>query len=216
MVIKLTQIININKNSSKDEIKEKLDFLSSEIKKGKIAILPTGTIYGICANAFNKESIKKIYDIKKRDFSKPLIVLVNSLEMLDNITYGLSNLETKIITKFWPGPLTIILKKKANISNLVTADKETVGIRWDDSFIISQIIERINLPIVAPSANISGHENADCIENIETEIKEKVDYIVNIGKLTSLEPSTLIMTDKSDIKILREGRIKLKEFTKFI
>lgn len=212
----MTQIINIDESLSKEKLKEKIDFLSSEIKKGKIAILPTGTIYGICANAFNEESVKKIYDIKKRDYSKPLIVLVNSLEMLNDITYGLTELENKIITKFWPGPLTIILKKKANISNIVTANKETVGIRWDDSFVINQIIGRINVPIVAPSANISGHKNADCIENIESEVKEKVDYIVNIGKLKSLDASTLIMTDKSDIKILREGRIKLKELAKFI
>lgn len=216
MVINLTQIIDINDNIEKIELLEKINFLANEIKQGKIAILPTSTIYGICTNAFNEESVKRIYDVKKRDVSKPLIVLVNSKEMLNNITYGLNDLEEKITEKFWPGPLTVILKKKNNISDVVTANKQTLGVRWDSNFVINKILEIAKVPIVAPSANISGHNNADSIESIEEEVKRKVDYIVNIGKLTNLETSTLIQIEKEDIKILREGRIKKDELIKFI
>lgn len=210
----MKKIINIDSSMDKTEIDKVLKKLSYEISLGKVAILPTSTIYGICTNALNKDSVERIYEIKKRNKEKPLIVLVNGIQMLNKITYGLSNLEEKIINKFWPGPLTLVLKKKKCISNVVTGGKDTVGIRWDSNYIINEIITNANVPIVAPSANISGNCNADSIENIEEEIKEKVDYIVDVGRLSDLKESTLIKVKNENLEILREGKIKKEEILK--
>lgn len=196
----------------KTEVNKVLKKLAHEIRLGKIAILPTSTIYGICTNALNEESVRKIYEIKRRNNEKPLIVLVNGIKMLNKITYRLNRLEEKLVNKFWPGPLTLVLKKKKCISNVVTGGKDTVGVRWDGNYIINEIISNAKVPIVAPSANISGNCNADSIEKIETEIKEKVDYIVNVGKLNDLKESTLVQVQNDNLKILREGKIKKEEF----
>lgn len=209
----MAEIINII-NLDEEEINKKIEFLANKILEGKIVILPTSTIYGICANAFNEKKVKKIYEIKKRDYSKPLIVLVNSIEMVNSLTCGLNELESKIAKKFWPGPLTLVLKKNKKISDIVTAKKDTLGIRIDSNNIINKIIEKTGVPLVAPSANISGKKNIDCIENIESEMKDKVDYIVNIGKLDNLEESTLIKVENNKINVLREGKIKEKELLK--
>lgn len=196
----------------KTEVNKVLKKLAHEIRLGKIAILPTSTIYGICTNALNEESVRKIYEIKRRNNEKPLIVLVNGIKMLNKITYRLNRLEEKLVNKFWPGPLTLVLKKKKCISNVVTGGKDTVGVRWDGNYIINEIISNAKVPIVAPSANISGNCNADSIEKIEAEIKEKVDYIVNVGKLNDLKESTLVQVQNDNLKILREGKIKKEEF----
>lgn len=196
----------------KTEVNKVLKKLAHEIRLGKIAILPTSTIYGICTNALNEESVRKIYEIKRRNNEKPLIVLVNGIKMLNKITYRLNRLEEKLVNKFWPGPLTLVLKKKNCVSNVVTGGKDTVGVRWDGNYIINEIISNAKVPIVAPSANISGNCNADSIEKIETEIKEKVDYIVNVGKLNDLKESTLVRVQNDNLKILREGKIKKEEF----
>lgn len=195
----------------KIEVNKVLKKLAYEIRLGKIAILPTSTIYGICTNALNEESVRKIYEIKRRNNEKPLIVLVNGIKMLNKITYRLNRLEEKLVNKFWPGPLTLVLKKKKCILNVVTGGKDTVGVRWDGNYIINEIISNAKVPIVAPSANISGNCNADSIEKIETEIKEKVDYIVNVGKLNDLKESTLVQVQNDNLKILREGKIKKEE-----
>lgn len=206
----------MNKIIEIDKIEEKeLVFLANELRNGKIFVLPTSTIYGICCNALNKDAVKKVYDLKKRESNKPLIVLVDSLDMLNDITYGLNNLEQKIVSKFWPGPLTIILKKKDIVPNIVTANSDTLGIRIDSNEIVNKLIERSRVPIVAPSANISGNNNIESIEDLEKEIVEKVDYIIDCGRIENKLESTLIKVENNEINILREGKIKRKEIEEF-
>ena len=188
-----------------------IEFLAEELKNGKIFILPTSTIYGICGNALNENTVKKIYKIKKRQYNKPLIVLVNNKKMLNNITYGLNNIEEKIISKFWPGPLTLILKKKNIVPNIVTSNGDSVGIRVDSNKIVNSLIEKSNVPIVAPSANISNKDNITCIDDIEEEIFDLVDYIIEGGKLKDTQESTIIKVNNEQIQVIREGKIKKNE-----
>ena len=188
-----------------------IEFLAEELKNGKIFILPTSTIYGICGNALNENTVKKIYKIKKRQYNKPLIVLVNNKKMLNNITYGLNNIEEKIISKFWPGPLTLILKKKNIVPNIVTSNGDSVGIRVDSNKIVNSLIEKSNVPIVAPSANISNKDNITCIDDIEEEIFDLVDYIIDGGKLKDTQESTIIKVNNEQIQVIREGKIKKNE-----
>lgn len=201
----------MSKVISEQELYKNIDFYANELKNGKNFVLPTSTIYGICTNALNEQAINKIYKIKRREYTKPLIVLVNDYDMLKRVCFDLNEIENKIAIKFWPGPLTMILKKKSIIPNIVTANKDTVGIRIDSSKIINTLIEKSGVPIVAPSANISGNINITNIENLECSLKEKVDYIVSSGVLNNTIESTIVKVQDDNIEILREGKISNKE-----
>ena len=99
------------------------------IKNGGIVVFPTETVYGIGTNGLNENSIKRLYEVKQRPLNKPISLLVNSIEMIEQITQNISELEYKLIKKFMPGPFTIILKKKDIVPNILTANGDTVGIR---------------------------------------------------------------------------------------
>ena len=119
-------------SNQKEEIKkQELEEAAEEIKKGNLVIFPTETVYGIGANALDKNAVKKIFKAKGRAQDNPLIVHVANIDMVKTIVENIGTLEQKLIEKFWPGPLTIIMKRKDNkiIPNIVTANLDTVGIR---------------------------------------------------------------------------------------
>lgn len=201
----------------KEELSDdKIKFLAGEIKNGKVFVIKTGTIYGICGNALDEKVVNRIYEIKNREYEKPLIVLVDSIDMLNQITYGLNDLERKITDKFWPGPVTVILKKKELLSDIVTAKKNTVGVRKDESTLINRLIKEAVVPLVAPSANISGNKNITSIDELEDEIKNKVDYIIDEGKIIDDKVSTLIKVENENVEVLREGKIKKEDLSIFL
>lgn len=171
-----------------------------------IFIYPTETCYGLGCSAFDKEGIKKIYDLKKRDSDKPLIVLVDSIEMFKEIAY-VSKKAEMLANKYWPGPLTIIQPKKEVIPDLI-ADKE-IGVRWSPHKVPSELIKELKAPIVSTSANLSGEKTPYSISDIPDSIKEKVDRIIDDGNLDNNPPSTVINIKQDKIIIVRKGSIKL-------
>ena len=189
--------------------------ISEEIKKGKIFVFPTETVYGIGTNAYNEESCKKIYEIKKRPNWKPLIVLISDIEMLKNLTEEINDIEKKLIEAFWPGPLTIIFQKNKNISisKYVSAGLDTIGVRMTDGEMIQKIIKKANVPIVAPSANLSGKTDGTKIQEIMDEIGNDIDGIIDIGDIYDSNPSTLVQVMDNQIKVLREGKISKEQLS---
>ena len=180
------------------------DKLLNVLKNGGIAIIPTDTTYGIVCDALNEEAVKKVYYAKKRDFNKPLIILVSDIEMLKKYTKDLNDLEIKIIEKYMPNKLSMLLKKNDLISDLVIASSNLVGIRIPDSKELRDFISILNSPIVASSANISGSDIVTNLDNLEEELKSKIDYIYNGGIIDSVA-STIIKVENNKIKFIREG-----------
>ena len=141
----------------KNEIKyDKLKEIAENINNGGIVIFPTETVYGIGVNPFNIRAVEKVYEIKKRPKEKPISLLISDLSMLYEISDNISNEELKVIKKFFPGPLTIILKKSKKIPDLVTAGKDTIGVRMPQNEIALKLIKEVGVPLATPSANISG------------------------------------------------------------
>ena len=134
----------------------KLDEIAEKIKDGDIVIFPTETVYGIGANCFNKNSVRKIYEIKKRPKEKAISLLVSDFKMIDEISENISREEKIIMKNFFPGPLTIILKKSDKVPDIVTAGKDTVGVRMPENEIALNLISKVGVPLATPSANISG------------------------------------------------------------
>ncbi len=178
--------------------------LINVLKKGNLAIIPTDTTYGIICDASNDDAVRKVFLTKKRDFTKPLIILASDMDMVKKYTKKISDLEEEIINKFWPGPLTILLHKNSLISDLVTSSSPLVGIRIPKNKTLQEIIKGLDAPIVATSANISGEEVITDVSNIDKELIKNVNFICYGDKISSI-PSTLIKVNNNKIEFLREG-----------
>jgi len=178
--------------------------------QGMIGLFPTDTVFGICCRIDDINSVKKIFKIKKRDKSKPFLVLCSNYNLVKKyIVDDLDNRKREIIRKFWPGPLTIIFN--ANIENsdsIVRAGRDTLAVRVPNNMDITNIIKGIGVPLVAPSANISGQLAPANLSEVSREIIDAVDFIVD-GECTIKSPSTIVDITKNDIVVVRAGEIKV-------
>lgn len=193
---------------------EKLREPANIIRNGGIVIFPTETVYGIGTNGFNEESIRKIYEIKKRNFSKPISLLVSNMEMVKMVAEDISDLEYALMEKFWPGPFTIILKKKKIVPDILTANSDTVGVRMPNGIVAKKLIEYAGVPVATPSANISGKPSGTSINDIIEDFKGKVDYIIDTGLSELGIPSTIVKVVGNVPNILREGTISKEQVEK--
>ena len=190
---------------------QKLRYPAVIIKNGGIVVFPTETVYGIGTNGLDKDAVKRLYNIKKRPLNKPISLLVSDFEMIEKVVKDISELEYKIMKKFFPGPLTIILNKKDIVPDIVTSGGSTVGIRMPEEEITRKLIEYAGVPIAAPSANISGKASGIDLQEIVKEFGDKVNYYIDGGKSKIGIGSTIVKVENNSIKILREGSISKKE-----
>lgn len=191
--------------------------VSKALKDGKLVVFPTDTVYGIGTNAYDGNACKKIYEVKGRPKYKPLIVLISNVSMLREIVDYISPVEQKLIDTFWPGPLTIKFKKKDDIlPNIVSAGDNYVRVRLINDDIVSKLIETAGVPVVAPSANLSGSLTGIKIENIINELGGKVDYILDCGDIESDIVSTIVQVEDEKVIVIREGKITKQELKKIV
>ena len=179
------------------------------IKSGGIVAFPTETVYGLGANALNEEAVKKIFIAKGRPQDNPLIVHVANKD-IDNLVEEVPEVAKKIMDKFWPGPITIIMKKKDIIPNVTSANLDTVGIRMPSNKVALKLIELTNTPIAAPSANISGRPSPTDIERCIEDLTGRVDYIIGGEKSNVGVESTIVDCTVTPPLVLRPGGITLE------
>ncbi len=179
-----------------------LNIAISNLKKGKIILYPTDTIWGIGCDATDEEAIKRIYKIKNRDINKPFIVLVSDIEMLRKYV---ENLHPRIETLLYyhNRPLTIIYKKSKNLPKILTGDMGSIAIRVIKEKVITKLIEEFGKPIVSSSANIAGEPFPKSFKDINEKIKKEVDYILPYKQnlLNDTTPSVIA-------KYNRNGKLK--------
>lgn len=191
--------------------------ISSDIKKGKIVVFKTDTVYGIGTNVFCEDACKKIYEIKGRPTYKPLNVLISNISMLKEIVDFISPAEQKLIDAFWPGPLTIKFKKKENVlPDIISAGDEYVRVRLLKNGLAYNLIQTAGVPIVAPSANLSGSPTGTNIKEIINELGGKVDYILDSGNINNDTTSTIVEVDNEKAIVIREGKISKEEISKVV
>ena len=151
------------------------------IKNGGLVIFPTETVYGVGANGLDKNAIKKIYEAKQRPLNKPISLLVSNIDMIENVAKDITNIEYSIIEKFFPGPLTIILKKKETIPDILTAGSDTIGIRMPANDIALNLINYAGVPLATPSANLSGKPSGTNLKDIIKDFDGNVDCFIDDG-----------------------------------
>ena len=186
------------------------------IKQGKIVVFPTETVYGIGTNGLNANAVKKLYEVKKRPINKPISLLVSDIKMVEQIAKDITEIEYKIMEKFFPGPLTIILKKKDIVPDIVAAGQDTVGVRMPSGEIARKLVEIAGVPIAAPSANISGEPSGTNLQEIKKHFNENVDYFIDGGESELGIASTIVQVVNGEITILRQGNITLEQIKKEI
>lgn len=184
-----------------------LEPAATSLKNGGLVIFPTETVYGIGANGLDREAVQKIFLAKGRNNDNPLILHISDLDMLEKIVKDIKPLERKLIAKFWPGPLTLILNKKNIVPDVVSANLSTVGVRMPNNQTALKLISLSGCPIAAPSANTSGKPSGTNIEDIREEFQGKVDYIVDNGDTEVGLESTVVMVIDDTVNILRPGKI---------
>lgn len=202
-----SKYINFKENQNYEEIKA----AAEAIKQGNLVLFPTETVYGIGANALNEEAVKKIYIAKGRASDNPLIAHIADIEMLKELVIEVGQIEKKLIEKFWPGPLTIVFKKKNIVPDIITGGLDTVAIRMPSNEIARKLIEYSKCPIAAPSANISGKPSGTLVEDIIDELDGKVEYVIDGGKVDIGVESTVVRVVDGIVHILRPGKVTVED-----
>lgn len=200
------KVLDFKDKINEDEMKE----CCKSLAEGNLVIFPTETVYGIGADSTNEEAVKKIFIAKGRASDNPLIVHIADFENLEDYVYPPNEIEKKLLS-FMPGPITVILKKKAIIPNNVSANLDSVGIRMPSNPIARKLIKEFGRPIAAPSANLSGKPSGTNIEDIYDEFNGKVAYIIDGGPTNiGLESTVVKVIDEIPV-ILRPGKITPNE-----
>lgn len=179
----------------------KFEEIVEELKKGQVGVLPTDTIYGLVGSALNPNTVERIYQLRKRQKGKPMIVLISSLLDLKLFGIKLSLKQKKLLPKLWPNPVSVILPCPKKKFAYLHRGIKTLALRIPKSKPLLKLLKKTG-PLVAPSANLAGEGYAQTIKEAYQYFQNKVDFYVDEGQLTS-PPSTLIALKDNKIKILR-------------
>jgi L-threonylcarbamoyladenylate synthase len=192
-----------------DLTEKELEEIVATLKSGELVVFPTDTLYGLGADPFNESSIKKVFIAKNRPFDMALSIAVSNERMMESVAV-LNDQARKIIRKFMPGPITIMLTKKPSIPDMLTSGANTVGIRIPDHPLAIRLIDRFG-PITATSANLHSHKDpVDATMPIK-DLKGHIQICVDCGKTKYSEPSTIVDVSDGTVEIIRKGVVSQEE-----
>jgi len=177
------------------------------LRSGKLVAFPTETVYGLGANALDREAVQRIFEAKGRPPSSPIIVHVSSMTMVRLVAAEWPEHAEVLARAFWPGPLTLVLKKHPSIPDLVTAGLDTVGIRMPSHPVAVKLIEAAGVPIAAPSANRFTQLSPTTAEHVRRSLGQHVDYVLDGGPCTVGIESTVLSLAGGQAVLLRPGGV---------
>ena len=199
-----TEVLRINPKRPNESIIARAAKL---ISSGEIVAFPTETVYGLGANALDPSAISKIYQMKGRPSDNPLIVHIADMKTLRRLVSEISPRDMRIIKKFWPGPVTLVLKKSKIVPKITTGGLGTIAVRMPRNKIALELIKRSGFPIAAPSANISGRPSPTNASHVKDDLDGKVKLILDGGRTEiGIESTVIDMTLRTPV-ILRPGGI---------
>ena len=185
-----------------------LEIAALLLKNGELVGVPTETVYGLAADATNEEAVAKIFEAKGRPADNPLIIHVTSIDMMLGFTEDIPSVVYKLAEKFWPGPLTMVLPKRSNVPDIVTAGMDTVAVRMPSNEVVRKIIDYVGRPLAAPSANKSGYPSPTTAQHVIDDMNGKIAAVVDGGPCSVGVESTVISFEGYDsVRVLRPGFI---------
>ncbi|TXT52250.1 MAG: Sua5/YciO/YrdC/YwlC family protein [Limisphaerales bacterium] len=177
------------------------------LRAGEVVALPTETVYGLAANALDRQAVAKIYELKGRPAHNPIIVHVDGLDMARRCVREWPAAAERLAGAFWPGPLTIVLPRAAGIPDLVTAGGDTVGVRWPQHPLMREVIRACGFPLAAPSANLSNQLSPTNVEHVRKQLGDRLRLIVDGGDSNVGIESTVVDLTVNPPRVLRPGMI---------
>ncbi len=201
----------------KEDISDQIDKAVAVLKKGGVVAFPTETSYGLAALINKSSALEKIFFIKDRPPTKPLLVLIPNRSFLDDLVTNISKDARLLMDNFWPGPLTLLFSAQPGLNKALTADTGKIGVRISSNKIAIELCKRCNCAITATSANLSGKE--PCISPYEIKrdlIPRGLDFIIDYGIVKRTPPSTIVDVSISPPRVVREGAIDIKKIKEII
>lgn len=184
---------------------------AAAIRRGALVAAPTDTLYGLLADASNPQAVSKLFRAKGRPESKPVLLLIDSLDMLPRLVDRLPAAFAPLAERFWPGPLTLVLPAAARVPEAVSAGTRTVAVRLPRSSLVRDLARRAKCPLTGTSANRSGKVGARSGREVIRQLGSRVRLVLDAGPVARPEPSTILDLCSDEPRILRPGRIRLPE-----
>jgi len=182
-----------------------INFAAEVLHLGGLVAFPTETVYGLGADAFNPDAVKKVFEAKGRPADNPLIVHIAEYDQLEELTDHIPQVGKILAEAFWPGPLTLVVKSSKFVPDVITAGLETVAIRMPDNKVALELIKALNSPIVGPSANISGRPSPTLAQHVYDDLNGKINLILDAGPTHIGLESTVMDVSTQPPLILRFG-----------
>jgi len=193
------------------QISSDINRAATILQEGGLVAIPTETVYGLAGNIFNESAIKKIFKTKQRPLFNPLIVHVKSREYVNEVAEYIPPKATQLADAFWPGPLTLVLKKKPIIPDLITAGKDTVALRMPDHPLTQKLLNVLDFPVAAPSANPFGRISPTKAEHVANYFADELEMVLDGGPCQSGIESTIIGFDGDNPILYRLGSISKED-----
>lgn len=184
------------------------------LENNNIIALPTETVYGLAGNAFSESAIEKIFALKNRPHYNPLIVHIKSIDYLHLVAKKIPEIALQLASTFWPGPLTLVLKKQDNIPSIVTGEKDTVGVRVPNHPVALELLKQLDFPLAAPSANPFGTISPTTAGHVYNYFSNTLDVILDGGPCIKGIESTIIGFENECPVLYRQGSITLEAIEK--
>ncbi|HEU4574320.1 MAG TPA: L-threonylcarbamoyladenylate synthase [Chitinophagaceae bacterium] len=193
-----------------------IDEAAERLKQNEVVIIPTETVYGLAANIYSDEAIRKVFALKKRPLHNPLIVHIKSIDDLTEVASQVPEVAYRLARNFWPGPLTLVLPKQPSISPLITAGKDTVAIRMPDHPVTLSLLKKTGFPLAAPSANPFNYISPTSSDDVRKAFPELADSILEGGPCKRGIESTVIGFHNNDVYLYRYGAVTAEEIEKVL
>jgi len=194
-----------------DNLLNELDKAFAALDNGGVVVFPTDTLYGLGADVFSLPALQRIFAIKGRPAELALPVLVAGLDQVESVALPMSNQAQELAERFWPGPLTLVMRRSPELPDLVTGGADTVAVRMPAHRIPLALARRLGRPITGTSANLSGQPDLLDLDSIENQLGNLVDYITRSGPPPEGTGSTVVDITRNKPRLLREGTISLEE-----
>ncbi len=178
---------------------------------GGVAAVPTETVYGLAVDALNEKAVEQLFALKGRSERKPVSIFVTDIAMAERFCLDIPSGAYKLAERFWPGPLTLVLKRRRNVPDAVTAGSGTVGVRCPDDRLTLALLREAGVPLTGTSANISGAPDAICLDDVLSFFDGKIDLVIDGGPSRGGLPSTVLDMTVSPPRLLRRGGVSAEE-----
>jgi L-threonylcarbamoyladenylate synthase len=189
-----------------------VNYVADRIRQGSVVGMPTDTFYGLAADPYNLHAVERVYEIKERGRNKPLSLLIDSIEQAEELASELPDEFYLLAEKFWPGPLTIIVRAAPRLPLKVTANSGNIAVRMPDSAVALSVVRALKCPITATSANLAGESECTTAEAVVNQMGERVQLLVDGGTTPRTVATTIInLTEDGRWSMQREGAIALTE-----